>query len=72
MKKNVGRLDQVLRFFLGLFLLWLGLIKYQGLNGSKPGIIIALLSVIPFTISAARSCPVFTLLNISSIPKKKR
>jgi uncharacterized membrane protein len=71
MKKNVGRLDQIIRLFFGLFLLWLGLLKFQGLNGSKLGIVIAVFSVIPFTISATRSCPVFTFLHLSSIPKKK-
>ncbi len=72
MKKNVGEIDSILRFLFGLFLLWLGLFYLQGLDGETAGLIVAILSMIPFTISATKVCPVFTLFKISSISKKER
>ena len=71
MKKNVGTIDANLRFFLGIFLIWLGLFYMNGVDGELEGIIVALIAIAPFTFSLTRKCPVFHLLNISSIPKKK-
>jgi hypothetical protein len=72
MRKNVGKIDSILRFLFGLFLVWLGLFHFQGLNGEIIGFIVAILSIIPFTISAIKVCPVFTLFKISSISKKEK
>jgi len=36
------------------------------------GILVALLSLIPFTIAATRVCPVFSMFKISSITKKEK
>jgi hypothetical protein len=71
MKKNVGTVDATLRFFLGIFLLWLGLFDMNGLEGEPWGIIVAFMSLAPFTFSLTRKCPVFYWLKISSISKKK-
>ena len=71
MKKNVGNIDATLRFLLGLFLIWLGLFYMNGVDGDLGGIIVALISIAPFTFSLTRKCPVFYWLNISSISKKK-
>ncbi len=71
MKKNVGKIDSILRFLFGLFLVWLGLFYLQGLKGEAIGLIVAILSMIPFAISATKVCPVFTLFKISSITKKE-
>jgi hypothetical protein len=43
----------------------------KGANGELGGIIVALISIAPFTFSLTRKCPVFYWLNISSISKKK-
>jgi len=72
MKKNVGTIDATLRFFLGIFLIWLGLFYMNGVGGEPGGIIVALISIAPFTFSLTRKCPVFYWLNISSISKKER
>lgn len=71
MKENVGNLDSNLRFILGIFLVWLGLFHFNGVEGNLAGILIALFSIAPFTFSITRKCPVFYLLKISSIPNKK-
>ena len=72
MKKNVGKIDRILRVIFGLFLIWLGLFQLQGIKGEVLGILVALLSLVPFAISATRVCPVFTMLKISSITKKEK
>ena len=71
MKINVGNVDAILRILFGIFLLWLGLVKLNGLEGSISGIFVAIFSLIPFTIATTRKCPVFSIFKISSIPKNK-
>ena len=71
MEKNVGNLDATLIVLLGIFLLWLGLFSLKGINGNLWGILVALISIAPFTFSLTRKCPIFHFFNISSIPKKK-
>jgi len=68
--ENVGNLDASLRFLLGIFLLWLGLFLMKGINGNLWGILVALISIAPFTFSLTRKCPIFHFFHISSIPKK--
>ena len=46
MKKNVGTIDATLRFFLGIFFIWLGLFYMNGVNGELGGIIVALISIV--------------------------
>ena len=71
MKKNVGTVDAILRYLFGIFLLWLGVFKLKGLEGRVSGILVAIFSLIPFTIATTRKCPVFSIFKISSIPKNK-
>jgi len=72
MKKNVGLIDRILRFILGLFLLWFGLFYMDGTNGNFGGIIIAIASIMPFTMSITASCFVFRWFNINSLTKRDR
>lgn len=72
MKKNVGKLDRMLRIIFGLFLLWVGLVHLKALQGGILGIIVALLSLIPFSTAATRFCPVFSLFKISSMTKRDK
>ena len=71
MKKNVGKVDAIVRILFGIFLLWLGLVRLNGLEGSILGILVAILSLIPFTIATTRTCPIFSIFKISSIPKSR-
>jgi len=71
MTRNVGKLDRALRFLLALILLWLGLFVLQGLEGKVPGIVVALISIVPFATSTTASCFVFRWLNIHSLSKKE-
>ena len=72
MKENVGNLDSNIRFILGIFLIWLGLFHLNGIEGDLKGILIALISIAPFTVSFTRKCPVFHLLKISSLSNKNK
>ena len=72
MKKNVGSIDRIVRIVIGLFLIWLGLFQLNGLKGDVSGILVALLSLIPFIIAAIRICPVFSIFKLSSITKKDK
>ena len=72
MKKNVGKLDAILRFLLGIFLVYLGLFILKGIQGNLLGIFVALISIMPFYMAITRKCFVFNFFRISSIPKKKR
>ena len=72
MLKNMGKIDRTLRFSLVLILLWLGLYVLQGLEGNGIGIIVAIISLIPFATSTTGYCPVFRWFNIHSLSRKER
>ena len=69
MVKNVGTLDAILRTLLGIALVVVGLVLLNGLEGNIFGIIVALVSIMPFYMAISRKCFVFKWLNISSIKK---
>jgi hypothetical protein len=71
LEKNVGNLDALLRTLLGILLVAFGLIFLDGWNGNVLGILVALISLMPFYMALTRKCFVFRWLHISSIPKKK-
>jgi hypothetical protein len=71
MQKNVGKFDAVLRFLLGIFLVYLGLFILKGIQGNLLGILVALISIMPFYMAITRKCFVFKFFKISSIPRKK-
>ena len=71
MKINVGLVDRALRLLLGLFLIWLGLLKLEGFQGNIIGILVALIALLPFTMSATGKCPVFNWFGIHSLTKKE-
>jgi ammonia channel protein AmtB len=67
MIRNVGRIDRTLRLLLGLFLLWLGFYKFNGLEGNIVGILTATVSLMPFYMAATGSCFVFRWFRIHSL-----
>ncbi len=69
MIRNVGRIDRILRFILGIFLLWLGIFGLEGKGGNIIGIIVAIISIMPFYMSITSSCFVFRWFNIHSLSK---
>ncbi|MFT6166328.1 MAG: hypothetical protein ACJAV5_001161 [Vicingaceae bacterium] len=71
MKKNVGKIDRTLRFLLGLVLVWLGVFVLNGKEGKVIGILVALISLVPFYMALTRSCIVFRWFKIHSLSKKE-
>ncbi len=71
MIRNVGIIDRVLRFLLGFILVWLGLFVLKGLNGNLLGILVALVSLMPFYMSITASCFVFRWFKIHSLSKSE-
>jgi len=61
----------IFRFCLGIFLLRLGLVKLDGLQGDMLGIVVALVELLPFTMSVTASCFVFRWFHIHSFSKKE-
>jgi len=71
MAKNVGQIDRILRFLLGIFLVWFGVFLLNGKEGNLIGILVAVTSLMPFYMSLTRSCFVFRWFNIHSLSKKE-
>ena len=71
MIKNVGKIDKTLRFLLGLILVWLGLFVLNGKEGSVVGILVAIISLMPFYMALTGSCFVFRWFKIHSLSKKE-
>ena len=60
MRKNIGTLDRVIRFVLGVMLLGL----YGALE--PPGRYLTLLGLIPLGTALSGNCPVYSLLGVST------
>jgi hypothetical protein len=70
MEKNVGGVDAFMRVVLGVAVIYMGMFLLGGVNGSLLGIIVALISLVPFYMAVTRKCFVFKLFNLSTIPGK--
>jgi hypothetical protein len=71
MIKNVGKIDRTLRFLLALFLVWLGVFVLNGKEGNVIGILVALISLLPFYMAVTRSCFVFRWFKVHSLSIKE-
>ena len=71
MIKNVGLIDRLLRFLLGVLLVLVGLWKLEGLEGNIVGILMAVVSLLPFYMSITASCFVFKWFKIHSLSKSE-
>ncbi len=66
---NVGTVDRVIRFVIGIALLVWGFLTFQGGN-SGLGIGLMVFSLIPLVTATIKFCPLYTLLGISTCPSK--
>jgi hypothetical protein len=71
MIKNVGKIDGILRILLGLFLIWIGLFLMNGKEGNMLGVLVAIISLMPFYMALTRSCFVFRWFKIHSFSKSE-
>ena len=70
MSKNVGTIDRVARGLLGLVLLWLAF--FSGVAAFDAGLlkwIAALVGVVMLATSALSSCPLYSMLGVSTCPR---
>lgn len=70
--KNVGWIDRSMRTALGIFLVWLGLFHLEGIDGNQTGIVVVLLSGLPFYVAFSSFCPVFTWFKFSTLSNKEK
>ncbi|QFS83517.1 hypothetical protein FIU97_11810 [Roseivivax sp. THAF40] len=71
MTTNVGTIDRIARALLGLVLLYLAFAS--GLPAFEAGLlkwIAALAGLVMLVTSAMRSCPLYTMLGMSTCPRK--
>jgi hypothetical protein len=69
MKKNLGNLDKLIRFFLAVNL---GLLFVTGVVNGVLGIVFIALAVILLLTSLAGTCPLYSVLGLSSKSKKTK
>lgn len=67
MKKNMGNLDRIIRLVIAAVI---GYLYFAGIVVGTPGLILIIVGGIFILTSLAGSCPLYTLLGISSCPKK--
>jgi len=72
MKKNIGRLDQLLRMGISLVLIFIGFIDETLISDSLSSNIIGGIGVLFFGVALVRSCPLYTLTGINTCPTKKQ
>jgi len=66
LKKNVGTIDRALRIILGL-----GLLAGFFLNGGGAYSWLYLIGIIPLATGLMSSCPLYSILGMSTCPMKK-
>ena len=67
-KKNMGQLDRVLRFVVGVALIPTGLFLLGGLQGNLFGILIAVFGVVPLLVTSLTGfCPGYIPFGISTL-----
>ncbi len=67
-KRNLGRLDRIVRFTMGAAMVLIGLFVLRGWQGNSTGIGVALLALVPLATSLAGICPAYTLFGINTAP----
>lgn len=65
MNKNVGLIDRVLRVLIGLALLWFAVFS------GHPYAWLGYIGIMPILTALMSTCPLYTVLGISSCPAKK-
>ncbi len=69
MKRNVGRLDQIIRTGISLCLIYISFIDKDFIYDSLTSNVIGTIGVISLLVAMARSCPLYTLTGINTCHK---
>ncbi len=72
MKKNVGRLDQLIRISISLVFIYIGFIDKEIIYDSLSSNIIGTIGVIFLIVAATRSCPVYAVAGINTYKTKEQ
>lgn len=71
-KKNMGRLDRILRFIVGATLVPIGLFLLAGWQGNLIGILVAVFGVVPLLVTGLTGfCPGYVPFGISTRDKEQ-
>lgn len=69
-RQNMGRLDRILRFAVGVALLPIGLFALSGLEGNLIGVVVAALAALPLVTSTTGFCPLYVPFGASTIGRE--
>lgn len=72
MKKNVGRLDQMLRIVTSLVLIYIGFIDKELIYDSLSANIIGTIGILFLIVALLRFCPLYVITEINTCSKKNR
>lgn len=70
-KKNMGRLDQVVRFLVGVILIYLGFFKQEVIGDQLYAILIGIFGIINLGSSFMSYCPFYHLANVDTTGSKQ-
>ena len=70
MKRNVGKIDMLLRFALGAILLYIGFMDNPVVSEGLPKTIIAVFAFVPILTGLLRFCPLYYIIGASTCPTK--
>ena len=68
MKKNMGSIDRIIRFVLAVLI---GILYFSGQISGAAALILGIISIIFLLTGIISFCPLYTVLNIDTIGKKK-
>ena len=70
MKKNIGRLDQILRIGISMVLIYLGFIDKEVISDALSANIIGTIGVLNLIVATVRFCPLYIVAGINTCQKK--
>jgi len=71
MKKNISRLDQLLRLGISLVLIYIGFIDRSIIDDTLSSNILGIIGVINMIVAVARYCPLYVVADINTCQEKK-
>lgn len=72
MKRNVGRLDQILRVGISLVLIYIGFIDKEFITDPLSSSIIGIVGVLSLVVALLRFCPLYVVTGISTCNRKNQ